>query len=189
MSLKKLWGYLVFFILILSIYFFILNWSKSLNQSNLSTDTVETSQVKKTESDRDKKVYYKVIRIVDGDTIVVFSNDKEEKVRMLGINTPESVAKNREDECFGEEASFKTKELLLNKKVFLEFDKAKPERDEYGRLLSYVFREDGLFVSRELINLGFAYEYTYKKQFKEAESYAKANRLGLWATSTCNGLK
>jgi micrococcal nuclease len=194
MFVKKLWKYLVFFIFILSIYYFVLNWSKNKTQTQASVG-METYNPAQKLSEVQKK-YYKVIRIVDGDTFVVSLSGKEDKVRMLGINTPESVAKNRPDECFGKEASLKTKELLLGQNVLLEFDITKPKKDEYGRLLIYVFREDGLFVSEELIKIGFAYEYTYnrekykyQKDFKEAEAYAKKNKLGLWSESTCGGSK
>ncbi len=132
-----------------------------------------------------------VTRVVDGDTIVVTENGEETKVRLLGIDTPETVDPRKEVECFGKEASRKTESLLLNQVVILEADPTQGEIDNYGRLLRYIFLENGIHVNKELIAQGFAYEYTYdlpykyQSEFKQAEKRAKDEQLGLWGDS-CN---
>lgn len=132
---------------------------------------------------------YRVMKVVDGDTIQVSETGKAddvETVRFIGINTPETVDPRKEVECFGHEASNKTKELLTNTNVFLESDDTQDDRDKYGRLLRYVILENNTNVNQFLIQEGYAYEYTYKfaykyqSDFKAAQTYAKENGKGLW---------
>lgn len=132
---------------------------------------------------------YRVMKVVDGDTIQVSETGKAddvETVRFIGINTPETVDPRKEVECFGHEASDKTKELLTDVNVFLESDDTQDDRDKYGRLLRYVLLENKTNVNQYLIQEGYAYEYTYKfaykyqSDFKAAQKYAKENGRGLW---------
>jgi micrococcal nuclease len=131
-----------------------------------------------------------VVRVVDGDTIDVTVNGTEERVRLIGIDTPETVKPNSAVECYGPEASEHTKELLpAGTQVYLERDLV--ARDDYGRLLSYVFRTDGVFVNRELIDNGFARpleikpNLAYHVYFEQGAAEAQAGGLGLW--SHCPG--
>lgn len=134
---------------------------------------------------------YSVIKVVDGDTIHIEVNGKKETVRLIGINTPETVDPRRPVECFGKEASNKAKELLEGKKVRIETEKSQGERDKYQRLLGYVFREDGLFFNKLMIEEGYAYEYTYnlpyiyQAEFRAAQKTAQAEGKGLWAPGMC----
>lgn len=134
-----------------------------------------------------------VTRVVDGDTIHVEIDGEEETIRMIGVDTPESVKTNTPVQCFAKEASDKTKALLLNKTVRLENDPSQDEQDRYGRLLRYVYLEDGTLINEKLIAEGFAFEYTYEvpykfqKEFKSAQRNASQNKLGLWADNTCSG--
>lgn len=134
---------------------------------------------------------YKVVKVVDGDTIDVDIDGKTERLRLIGINTPETVDPRKPVECFGKEASAKAKELLSGKNVKLEYDSTQDTRDKYGRLLAYVFREDGLFYNDWTIRNGYAYEYTYnvpykyQSLFKEAQKFASDNQLGLWSPNSC----
>ncbi len=127
-----------------------------------------------------------VINVIDGDTFEIKMNNKVQKVRMLGIDTPETVDPRKTVQCFGKEASDKTKELLLNREVTLETDKTQSEYDKYGRILAYVKREDGLFINKYLIENGYAHEYTYyvpyklQKEFKKLEKNAREGKRGLW---------
>lgn len=136
---------------------------------------------------------YKVVSVVDGDTIKVSINGSTETIRIIGLNTPETVDPRKEVECFGKEASNKAKELLSNKTVTLEVDPSQGERDKYGRLLRYVFMDNGTDFSKYMITNGYAYEYTYntpykyQSSYKSAQSQAQANKTGLWAPNTCNG--
>lgn len=126
-----------------------------------------------------------VIRVIDGDTIVVALNHKPETIRLLGINTPETVKPNSPIECFGPEASNRAKELLMDKIVRLESDPSQDDRDKFHRQLRYVFLNN-LNVNDTLVRDGFAREYTFKvpykyqKQFKADQRAAKKNQIGLW---------
>ncbi|MDW7668312.1 MAG: thermonuclease family protein [Bacillota bacterium] len=125
-----------------------------------------------------------VERVVDGDTIVIFGG---ERVRMIGINTPESVKEAGEIEHYGIEASNFTKNKLEGKTVYLEKDVS--NRDGYDRLLRYIYLEDGTFYNELIVKEGYAFAGTYPPDVKyneilhEAEIYARENNLGLWGES------
>jgi micrococcal nuclease len=133
----------------------------------------------------------RVISVIDGDTVDVSIDGKVERIRLIGINTPETKDPRRPKECFGEEASRKAEELLNRKTVTLEADPTQGERDRYGRLLRYIWLPDGQSFNLVMIQEGYAFEYTYdipyKYQFKKAEREAKEGQKGLWAPDTCNG--
>ena len=153
---------------------------------------------------------YKIVDVVDGDTIDVerldgeksFNMDKIVRVRLIGINTPELVDSRRPIECFGREASEYMKDLVEGRVAALETDDSQGLVDKYGRVLAYVYiKESGiqnnniLFINEEAIKKGYAYEYTYgtpyryQSDFKFAETFAKQKYVGLWSPETCNGLK
>ena len=123
-----------------------------------------------------------VTRVVDGDTIVI---DTGEKVRYIGMNTPESVDPRRPVQCFGKEASEYNKQLVTGKKVRLVKDVS--ETDKYGRLLRYVYLEDGTFVNEKLVRDGYASVMTIPPDVQlsniinAAEREARADRRGFWA--------
>lgn len=123
---------------------------------------------------------FKVTRVVDGDTIEI---EGGEKVRYLGIDTPETVDPRKPVQCFGIEASKKNKELVEGKTVRLEKDIT--DRDKYSRLLRYVWVDD-LFINLELVKQGFASSYTrppdvkYQTEFLAAEKEAREAKRGLW---------
>jgi micrococcal nuclease len=135
--------------------------------------------------------FFLVSRVVDGDTIEVIKDGIKEKVRLIGINTPETVDPRKKVECFGKEASAHAKEILLGQKVKLVSDDTQTKYDKYGRLLAYVYREDGLFVNKHMISEGYAYEYTYRvpyffqNEFKEAQLKAQTEEKGLWKVGVC----
>lgn len=137
--------------------------------------------------------YYSVVNVVDGDTIKININGTQTTLRLIGIDTPETVDPRKPVQCFGKEASNKAKELLSGKKVRIEKDLTQGELDKYGRTLAYVYREDGLFYNKYIIEQGYAHEYTYntpykyQSEFKAAEKSARENQLGLWSPTTCNG--
>ncbi len=137
--------------------------------------------------------YYDVVRVVDGDTFVASVDGKEEKVRLIGINTPETVDPRKPVQCFGKQASDEAKKILEGKKVLLESDPTQSKYDKYGRLLAYAHTNDGIFFNEFMIANGYAYEYTYdvpyeyQSDFKEKESEARAANAGLWNPTTCGG--
>ena len=159
----------------------------------------------------DKKLrtdFYKVTRVVDGDTIEIAYNNniknidgeiqsdiENKKVRLIGINTPETVDPRRPVQCFGKEASAYMKSLVEGEIVQLEYDNTQGKTDKYGRILAYIYMEDGQMVNKKMIAEGYAYEYTYNTPYKYRDSFKAAQVLaekggrGLWSADTCNGQK
>lgn len=139
------------------------------------------------------KTLYTVSRVIDGDTIEVTIDGKVEQLRLIGMDTPETLDPRKPVQCFGKEASAKAKELLLNKKVELISDPSGSTRDKYSRLLFYVVREDGLFYNKWMIENGYAHEYTYdsaykyQSEFRTAQKTAEKNKVGFWSPDSCNG--
>jgi len=135
----------------------------------------------------------KITKVIDGDTVEVSLDGKIEKVRLIGINTPETVDPRTTIECFGIEASNKAKEILNGKTVFLEADSSQDNRDKYQRLLRYVWLDDKTNFNKQMVSEGYAYEYTYgvpykyQTEFKQVEKEARENKRGLWADNTCAG--
>ena len=146
-------------------------------------------------NDKDRTDYYMVTRVVDGDTIVIDINGVQEKVRLIGINSPESVDPRRNFECYGIEASKYMKSIANGQYVQLEYDSSQDKRDKYDRLLAYLYLQDGQMLNKKMIADGYAYEYTYnkpykyQKEFKAAQSIATYSDRGLWAAETCAGKK
>lgn len=138
----------------------------------------------------------KVISITDGDTIVVDINGKTEKLRFIGIDTPETHHPNKPVQHFGKEASDYTTKQLTNKTIYLQKDVS--ERDKYGRLLRYIWlvkpsknepsKEEVIAncFNAELVKNGYAHAYTYPPDvkyneiFKELEAKAREKHIGLW---------
>jgi micrococcal nuclease len=134
-----------------------------------------------------------VLKVVDGDTIDVLINGNKQAVRILGINTPETVDPRKTVQCFGKQASDEAKSLLTGKTVDLTNDPTQDDRDKYGRLLRYVTLPDGSDFGLTMIQMGFAYEYTYdvpyvrQKEYKNAQKEAENIKTGLWADDACSG--
>ncbi|NJP04698.1 MAG: nuclease [Chloroflexaceae bacterium] len=134
-----------------------------------------------------------VVKVVDGDTVDVLVDGEELRLRLIGMNTPETVDPRRPVECFGREASNRAKALLENQTVQLEIDPTQGEVDRYGRGLAYIWMPDGRLFNLEMIAQGFAFEYTYRtpyiyqEQFQAAQQAAREAEIGLWAPNTCDG--
>lgn len=132
-----------------------------------------------------------VVRVVDGDTVQLAFDGTTETVRLLGVDTPETVDERKPVQCYGPEASAHTKALLpAGTSVRVERDEE--ARDQYGRLLAYVTRAaDGLFVNRSLVADGYGVvlviepNHAHAASFRAAEAAAKQAGLGLWGT--CGG--
>ncbi len=129
-----------------------------------------------------------VTKVVDGDTIEVLMNGQKYSVRIIGVDTPETVDPRRPVGCFGKEASNKAKEILSGKNVLLEKDVS--EMDKYRRILRFVYLPlpDGtlLFFDDYMIREGYGKVLTippdvkYSEQFLEAQREARENKRGLW---------
>ena len=128
-----------------------------------------------------------VERVIDGDTVALSNG---ERVRYIGIDTPETVHPGEKVQCLGKESSEKNRELVQGKNVMLVRDVS--DLDRYGRLLRYVYVDD-IFVNEQLVRSGFAYASSFppdvakQKIFEAAESEARQNKQGLWAEGVCAG--
>lgn len=134
---------------------------------------------------------YTVVSVVDGDTFKINYQGKLTSVRMIGIDTPETVHPSKPAECYGSEASTELKTLLTGKTVILESDSTQSDVDYYGRLLRYVWL-DGENINEHMIRYGYAYEYTYstpyryQSRFQQAEKDAELTKIGLWSACRQN---
>lgn len=130
---------------------------------------------------------YKVVKVEDGDTITVDMNGKNEKVRFIGVDTPETKDPRKAVQCYGKKAAEFTKTQINNKRVRLEADEQNTNRDRYNRLLRYVYLPDGILLNAEIIKQGYGFAYTSfpftkKDEFKKLEDYAREKNIGLWAS-------
>ena len=119
-----------------------------------------------------------VVRVVDGDTIIL---DANERVRLIGVDTPETVDPRRPVQYFGKEASAFTKRMVESKKVRLEYDQTR--KDRYGRTLAYVYLKDGTFLNAEIVKQGYGFAYTrfpfrHKEEFRRYEREAREDCEG-----------
>ena len=136
----------------------------------------------------------RVTRIVDGDTIVVRMGGRDLHLRYIGMDTPETVKPGSPVEWMGPEASAANARLVKGRTVVLEKDVS--ETDQYGRLLRYVWLEDGgrwTMVGLELVRLGYAQVETVPPDVKYADAFVTAERaarqagLGLWGPGPTSG--
>lgn len=149
-----------------------------------------------TNTDIPEYEWYPVVKVVDGDTLTIAMNGKNVTLRLIGLDTPETVDPRKTVQCFGKEASEKAKQLLSGSSVRIESDPSQGELDKYGRLLAYVYvpansKPEGILVNEYMIREGYGHEYTYnlpykyQAQFKEAERLAREEKKGLWADGAC----
>jgi micrococcal nuclease len=130
--------------------------------------------------------YFIVTNVTDGDTFRARKGNKKEiKVRLIGIDAPESRASERKEVgYYGKEAKDYLTRLLLNQSVRLEYDL--DPKDQYGRTLAYVYLKDGTFVNAELMKNGYAMILTippnvkYADLFYKLQQEARKKKIGLW---------
>ncbi len=130
--------------------------------------------------------YFKVASFEDGDTITVDMNGKNERVRMIGVDTPETQDPRKPVQCFGQAASEFTKQLIGNQSVRLEADPLNSNRDRYNRLLRHVYLPDGRLVQAEIIKNGYGFAYTSfpftkSEEFRNLQKQAREQNRGLWS--------
>ncbi len=138
-----------------------------------------------------------IIHVVDGDTAYIKINKTIERVRFLGIDTPELHDKKNKPQCFGKEAKKELQRIGKGKNVFVQKDTIQPNRDAYGRLLRFVYLQQGdgsqgILLNNELLKNGYAYRFAkyanqHTKLFTESEKLAQKEKRGLWSPHTCNG--
>lgn len=170
---------LFIFLTTTSIFLFSQKEKQNQTQHSKSQPQVLSTQTTATQSPNTQSV--KVVRVIDGDTIEL---ETGQKVRYIGVDTPETVHPNKSIQCFGIEASNKNKELVEGKSVRLEKDVS--ETDKYGRLLRYVYLNN-TFINKYLVEEGYAYASTYppdakhQEVFKAAQQQAQSGEKGLWS--------
>lgn len=136
---------------------------------------------------------YPVVRVVDGDTVIVARNGIKITVRTIGLDTPEVVDPRKPVQCFGREASAHAHQLLDGTSVTLEYDPTQGTKDKYGRTLAFVYLADGRSFEKTMITEGFGHEYTYRypykyqNEYKTAEKDAREHERGLWSPAACAG--
>jgi len=136
-----------------------------------------------------------VTRVVDGDTIHATVHGKDEKIRIIGLDSPETSKPGTPIECFAREATRAAERLLpVGSRIRVQMDPSQDTRDRYGRLLAHVVLSDGRLFAEIMIRHGDAIHYIYDgvpsmyaDRFAAAEAHAKATGAGLWSTSTCRG--
>ena len=134
---------------------------------------------------------FAVTKVVDGDTIWVDHNGQRLKIRMIGLDTPETVDPRKPVQCFALEASARAKTILGGQSVYLETDPSQDAVDGFGRTLAYVWTESGRLFNLDMIADGYAFEYTYdlpyryQADFKAAENDARTQERGLWSPNAC----
>lgn len=146
---------------------------------------------KDTQVDLINEGFVKVERVVDGDTFTYDWNGEKRTVRLLGVDTPETVDPRKEVQCFGAEASQISKNLMEGREVRLETDPIANERDKYNREIRYVYLADGRMINRYLVANGYAfatpeYQFSLKQEFVNLEKEANISGKGLWNKSVCN---
>jgi len=137
----------------------------------------------------------RVARVVDGDTLKVTVSGRTDTVRVIGLDTPESVKPGTQVECYALQASAEAKLLLpVGSAIRLQADRTQAARDRYGRLLAHVWLADGTLFAERMIRGGFGihdiYEGVpsiYASRLAAAEAAARAALRGLWSPTTCAG--
>lgn len=132
---------------------------------------------------------YRVVKIIDGDTVKLSINGKPETVSLLGINTPEAKQRKKSGEGFGQEAAIFLTNLLKGESVYVKTDPESTTRDKSGRGLAYLYRApDGLFVNLEIVRQGYGRvrmvnPFSKIALFRAYETRAMQTEKGLWGAS------
>jgi Micrococcal nuclease (thermonuclease) homologs len=177
-----------FYIILIAIFVVVFSMSSCKVEESISSGLPEQPAIPEQPvptSDESKTLHSaKVDRVVDGDTLKIIFEGNSERVRLIGVDTPESVAPDKDRNVpYGKIASEFTKEKLDGKDIELEFDVK--ERDSYGRLLAYVYL-DGVMFNKTLLDEGHAQIYTfppnvkYVDLFEEAQKAAREAGKGIW---------
>ena len=143
-------------------------------------------------ADLDGKTF-SVAKVIDGDTLDISVSGSDVRIRLIGLDTPETVDPRKIVQCFGREASDKAKQMLTGTSVHLELDPSQGMYDKYGRVLAYIFLADDTLFNKYMIAEGYGHEYTYdlpykyQNDFRAAEKSAREQQKGLWSPTSCNG--
>ena len=175
--MKKIAGYGLSLVLLLGV----------LVSCNKAADTPPADETTAADQQQEQNlISAEVVNVVDGDTIDVrLKSGKQERVRFILVDTPETVHPKKGEEPFGREASDFTKKTLNGQKVDLKL--GVQERDKYGRLLAYVYLKDGTMINELLLQKGLARVAVFPPntefvdQFRDIEAQAKKEHKGIWS--------
>lgn len=192
----KKWAEMFFWLILLAlVIYFNYRSIPSGTQANLLTETNTAADMPKTanvpkEIPKDAVDLVTISRVVDGDTFYYEENGLKGEVRMLGIDTPETVDPRKPVQCFGKEASDETKQLLEGKTAILKKDTVGDDLDKYKRQLRYVYLTNGTFINEYLVAEGYAhatpqYKFDLKDHFVDLENQARIAEKGLWNPKVC----
>ncbi len=160
------------------------NEAASVPKTKADTGAGARTKAPHTSSAKEKGDWVRVARVIDGDTFEFMNRGTKEKVRLIGVDTPESAKPGSEAEPFGIEAGNFTKKMIEGKLVRLEFDIQ--ERDKHGRLLCYVYLEDGSMLNTRLLEEGLAAIMTVPPNVRMADNFlqiqrkAREQKKGIW---------
>jgi micrococcal nuclease len=167
-----------------------------LDHSCISRSVTKSLQSAQSQEAGDSAKYqgkiFTVAKVVDGDTLDIDISDgnyNHTRIRLLGIDTPETKDPRTGPMYFGKEATDFATQKALGKQVTVFLDKDRNSRDKYHRLLAYIQLPDGKFLNEELLSEGYAYAYLPFKhslfnKYKQLESVARSQKKGLWAGVT-----
>ncbi len=183
-------------IIILSGAILIIQLSSKLSTQPNSTSPVSPNEPEQTTIESRPSTAegpFPVTYIADGDTFHINYYGVETSLRLIGVDTPETVDRRTTVQCFGIEASNYLKSKLTGQQVYIESDPTQSDRDGYNRLLRYAYlgNED---IGLSIIANGYGHEYAYyipyqkQSKYQAAERNAEAQNLGLWSPSTCGGV-
>ena len=155
-------------------------------------ESLPTARIKSEDFAKYHNGNFRVSRVIDGDTIDIDIPDgkfNSTRIRLLGVDTPETKDSRFGKMYFGPEATLFTKEQTVGKNIVVLLDKISPTRDKYNRLLAYIKLPDGKILNEILITQGFAYadlrfKHSFYKQYCRLESVARQNKKGLWKNVT-----
>ena len=138
------------------------------------------------QADVAKIAHVKIVKVIDGDTVDIEIDGRTERVRLIGVNTPETKHPTKPIECFGPEASAYMTQLLP-KGTNVRIERDTEARDRYGRMLLYLYRNsDNLFINLDLISRGYGTPMSiepntfHRNDFVHAAALAEATNVGLW---------
>jgi endonuclease YncB( thermonuclease family) len=181
---------IVFLCLLLLILLVLLDHSLTGHHSQLTSGSEERIKAADVEKYRGKT--FAVVHVIDGDTFDIDVPDgryKHTRIRLLGIDTPETGGEKSGVMYYGPQAAEFTKKLVLGKPVTVYLDSPNPTRGKYGRLLAYVKLPDGRFLNEMLLTEGCAYadtrfNHSFYNKYRQLQSAARSAKKGLWKNIT-----
>jgi len=185
---------IIFLCLLLVMFFAWLDHSLIGRYRQPPAKSKESARASDLEKYHDKKLT--VVNVIDGDTFDIDIPDgrsEHTRVRLLGIDAPETGGEQAGIMYFGPEAAEFTKKLTLGKSVIVYLDAPNPTRGKYGRLLAYVKLPDGRFLNEVLLTEGYAYadsrfNHSFYNKYRQLQSRARSGKKGLWQNVTPNQL-